>query len=192
MADAPGASPLEEQVDRGGGAPSVWPAHVDTGAAQLTPRGTQGKPVRAGISDWGGVSPVTPDHVNPEAPWPHLQDLADATNAAGRDFVERLALVPRQWRGLKCGRIPTSRRMCAASATAAALRGRIAGTRAQPVNLSLLIARAGHRPPPPPPPPPPQTQGSAGNPRAHHGSTPRRARAHRKKTSCAPLQCRGP
>ena len=50
--------------------------------------------VRAGINDWGGVSPVTPDHVNPEAPWPHLEDLARATNAAGRDLVERLALVP--------------------------------------------------------------------------------------------------
>ena len=50
--------------------------------------------VRAGINDWGGVSPVTPDHVNPEAPWPHLEDLARATSAAGRDLVERLALVP--------------------------------------------------------------------------------------------------
>jgi FO synthase len=50
--------------------------------------------VRAGINDWGGVSPVTPDHVNPEAPWPHLEDLARATRAAGRDLIERLALVP--------------------------------------------------------------------------------------------------
>jgi FO synthase len=50
--------------------------------------------VRAGINDWGGVSPVTPDHVNPEAPWPHLTDLARATDAAGRNLIERLALVP--------------------------------------------------------------------------------------------------
>ncbi len=50
--------------------------------------------VRAGINDWGGVSPVTPDHVNPEAPWPHLDDLARDTTAAGRDLVERLALTP--------------------------------------------------------------------------------------------------
>jgi len=50
--------------------------------------------VHAGINDWGGVSPVTPDHVNPEAPWPHLQDLERSTNAAGRHLVERLALVP--------------------------------------------------------------------------------------------------
>jgi FO synthase len=50
--------------------------------------------VRAGINDWGGVSPLTPDHVNPEAPWPHLDELARATRAAGRVLVERLALVP--------------------------------------------------------------------------------------------------
>jgi FO synthase len=50
--------------------------------------------VRAGINDWGGVSPVTPDHVNPEAPWPHLDDLARDTEAAGRDLLERLALTP--------------------------------------------------------------------------------------------------
>jgi FO synthase len=50
--------------------------------------------VRAGLNDWGGVSPVTPDYVNPEAPWPHLKDLARDTNSAGRDLVERLALIP--------------------------------------------------------------------------------------------------
>jgi FO synthase len=50
--------------------------------------------VRAGINDWGGVSPVTPDHVNPEAPWPHLQSLAEQTRAAGRVLLERLAITP--------------------------------------------------------------------------------------------------
>jgi len=60
----------------------------------LQPQALEGL-VRAGINDWGGVSPVTPDHVNPEAPWPHLADLARATAAAGRDLVERLALAPR-------------------------------------------------------------------------------------------------
>ncbi len=49
---------------------------------------------RAGLNDWGGVSPVTPDHVNPEAPWPHLDVLARATERAGRDLVERLAIYP--------------------------------------------------------------------------------------------------
>jgi len=50
--------------------------------------------VRAGINDWGGVSPVTPDHVNPEAPWPHLATLAAETAAAGRVLLERLAIAP--------------------------------------------------------------------------------------------------
>lgn len=50
--------------------------------------------IRAGINDWGGVSPVTPDHVNPEAPWPHLQTLASETAAAGRVLIERLAVTP--------------------------------------------------------------------------------------------------
>jgi FO synthase len=50
--------------------------------------------VRVGINDWGGVSPVTPDHVNPEAPWPHLLDLERATERAGRTLVERLAIYP--------------------------------------------------------------------------------------------------
>jgi FO synthase len=50
--------------------------------------------VRAGINDWGGVSPVTPDHVNPEAPWPHLDALERATERTGRTLVERLAIYP--------------------------------------------------------------------------------------------------
>ena len=50
--------------------------------------------IAAGINDWGGVSPVTPDHVNPEAPWPELQRLAAATAAAGKTLVERLAIYP--------------------------------------------------------------------------------------------------
>tara|TARA_B110000977_G_scaffold52956_1_gene71954 strand:+ start:5342 stop:7837 length:2496 start_codon:yes stop_codon:yes gene_type:complete len=50
--------------------------------------------VAAGINDWGGVSPVTPDFVNPEAPWPHLTDLADKTAGAGKLLIERLALYP--------------------------------------------------------------------------------------------------
>ncbi|MDE2351532.1 MAG: 5-amino-6-(D-ribitylamino)uracil--L-tyrosine 4-hydroxyphenyl transferase CofH [Alphaproteobacteria bacterium] len=54
--------------------------------------------IRAGVNDWGGVSPVTPDHVNPEAPWPHLDLLAQKTAAAGRVLVERLAIGPAQTR----------------------------------------------------------------------------------------------
>ena len=50
--------------------------------------------VHAGINDWGGVSPVTPDFVNPEAPWPHLDDLARETGSAGKYLTERLTIYP--------------------------------------------------------------------------------------------------
>ena len=50
--------------------------------------------IAAGINDWGGVSPVTPDHVNPEAPWPALDRLAQRTADAGKLLVERLAIYP--------------------------------------------------------------------------------------------------
>lgn len=50
--------------------------------------------IPAGINDWGGVSPLTPDFVNPEAPWPHLSSLAQDTAEAGKTLVERLAIYP--------------------------------------------------------------------------------------------------
>ncbi|HXV02738.1 MAG TPA: 5-amino-6-(D-ribitylamino)uracil--L-tyrosine 4-hydroxyphenyl transferase CofH [Gaiellaceae bacterium] len=53
-----------------------------------------GRLLDAGIDDWGGVSPVTIDHVNPEAPWPELERLGDATQAAGLTLAPRLAIYP--------------------------------------------------------------------------------------------------
>lgn len=50
--------------------------------------------LRAGINDWGGVSPLTIDWVNPEAPWPHLDELAARTAAAGFQLVPRLPVYP--------------------------------------------------------------------------------------------------
>lgn len=50
--------------------------------------------VAAGINDWGGVSPITPDYVNPEAPWPHLERLASETAAAGKFLEQRLTIYP--------------------------------------------------------------------------------------------------
>lgn len=50
--------------------------------------------VAAGLNDWGGVSPVTPDHVNPEAPWPHLTHLRERTAECGKVLVERLPVYP--------------------------------------------------------------------------------------------------
>ena len=48
----------------------------------------------AGIDDWGGVSPVTIDHVNPEAPWPEIELLAEATRSRGLELAPRLAIYP--------------------------------------------------------------------------------------------------
>ena len=50
--------------------------------------------LRAGIDDWGGVSPVTADHVNPERPWPHLDRLQEVTEAAGHVLAPRLTVHP--------------------------------------------------------------------------------------------------
>ena len=50
--------------------------------------------IDAGINDWGGVSPVTIDHVNPEAPWPKLADLGRRTAERGHVLRERLAIYP--------------------------------------------------------------------------------------------------
>jgi FO synthase len=50
--------------------------------------------LRAGIDDWGGVSPLTPDHVNPERPWPAIDELAACTAAAGFTLRERLTIYP--------------------------------------------------------------------------------------------------
>jgi FO synthase len=50
--------------------------------------------LRAGIDDWGGVSPLTPDHVNPERPWPAIDELAAHTAAAGFTLRERLTIYP--------------------------------------------------------------------------------------------------
>ena len=48
----------------------------------------------AGINDWGGISPLTPDFINPEAPWPHLRDLEAQTNARGFTLKQRLPVYP--------------------------------------------------------------------------------------------------
>jgi len=52
------------------------------------------KLLRAGVSDWGGVSPVTVDFINPEAPWPAMDALRVATEATGQRLVERLPIYP--------------------------------------------------------------------------------------------------
>ncbi|MDP3560592.1 MAG: 5-amino-6-(D-ribitylamino)uracil--L-tyrosine 4-hydroxyphenyl transferase CofH [Legionellaceae bacterium] len=56
---------------------------------------TYSRLIEAGINDWGGISPVTPDHVNPEAAWPEITRLEANTALAGKTLVQRLASYPR-------------------------------------------------------------------------------------------------
>ncbi|KAA1423087.1 7,8-didemethyl-8-hydroxy-5-deazariboflavin synthase [Mumia zhuanghuii] len=60
----------------------------------------------AGVDDWGGVSPVTPDHVNPERPWPQIDDLAAWTAESGLQLAERLTAHPRYVRETLSGERP--------------------------------------------------------------------------------------
>ncbi|HXV37814.1 MAG TPA: 7,8-didemethyl-8-hydroxy-5-deazariboflavin synthase CofG [Myxococcota bacterium] len=55
--------------------------------------------LRAGLNDWGGISPLSIDFINPEAPWPALDELRARTHAAGRRLVERLPVYPEQLLG---------------------------------------------------------------------------------------------
>lgn len=73
----------------------IFPASMNIQAPPNLSSGALNSLVEAGINDWGGVSPVTPDHVNPEAPWPHFHVLERATMAAGKRLVDRLAIYPR-------------------------------------------------------------------------------------------------
>ena len=73
----------------------IFGAHMSIQAPPNLYEGDLAEPIRAGINDWGGVSPVTPDHVNPEAPWPHLDHLAAQTERAGHHLIERLTVYPK-------------------------------------------------------------------------------------------------
>lgn len=50
--------------------------------------------IRAGINDWGGISPLTPDFINPEKPWPHIEGLRERTADEGFELTERLSVYP--------------------------------------------------------------------------------------------------
>ena len=69
-----------------------------------------GEILEAGANDWGGVSPVTPDHVNPEAPWPALAKLAAETAAHGGVLVQRLAVHPAHARDVARWQAPALRK----------------------------------------------------------------------------------
>ena len=73
----------------------ILPAEISLQAPPNLAAGDFPRLLDAGINDWGGVSPVTPDHVNPEAPWPELDRLEQATAEAGFTLVPRLPTYPR-------------------------------------------------------------------------------------------------
>ena len=93
MADHPEPS-LGEHLWTIAAARLVFGAEMNIQAPPNLSPGALRQLVAAGINDWGGVSPVTPDFVNPERPWPHLEALARETSKAGKILVERLAIYP--------------------------------------------------------------------------------------------------
>ncbi len=93
MADVAAPS-LDEHVWTIAMARLIFPPSMNIQAPPNLNPGALNRLIEAGINDWGGVSPVTPDHVNPEAPWPHLRLLERATQAAGKRLVKRLAIYP--------------------------------------------------------------------------------------------------
>ena len=94
MHNAP-ACPHDEFVDAIALARSILPPEIHLQAPpNLSDRDQLADLLAAGIDDWGGVSPVTADHVNPERPWPALDALRAATEAAGFELAPRLTIYP--------------------------------------------------------------------------------------------------
>jgi FO synthase len=93
MADAPEPS-LEDHLWSIAVARLVLPAEVHVQAPPNLAGAAFAHLLDAGIDDWGGVSPVTIDHVNPEAPWPEIERLREATRSRGLELAARLAVYP--------------------------------------------------------------------------------------------------
>jgi len=94
MADSESAD-LSELLWTIAQARSILPVDISVQAPPNLSPGFLGRLIDAGINDWGGVSPLTPDYVNPEAPWPSLSALRNATAACGKHLVPRLTVYPR-------------------------------------------------------------------------------------------------
>lgn len=93
MAATPAPS-LEEHLWTIAAARLIFDPEMNIQAPPNLGAGRLGALIQAGINDWGGVSPVTPDHVNPEAPWPHFDTLRRETEAGGKRLIARLPLYP--------------------------------------------------------------------------------------------------
>ena len=93
MSDAP-EPPLEELLWTAAAARLVLPPEVHVQCPPNLSYDEFPRLLEAGIDDWGGISPVTVDHVNPEAPWPEVERLRAATEAHGLRLAPRLPLYP--------------------------------------------------------------------------------------------------
>ncbi|MGH8240849.1 MAG: radical SAM protein, partial [Steroidobacteraceae bacterium] len=86
--------PFEELLWTVAAARIVLPPEVSVQVPPNLNGGRLAELIAAGINDWGGVSPVTPDHVNPESPWPQLDRLELETRNAGAVLTQRLTVYP--------------------------------------------------------------------------------------------------
>lgn len=84
----------------------ILPLDIPIQAPPNLSQGSLERLLDAGVNDWGGVSPVSLDHINPEAPWPTLDVLSARTAAAGKILLERLCTSPRYIRGAKQWQMP--------------------------------------------------------------------------------------
>ncbi len=93
MSDAPAAT-IDELVWTIAATRLIFGSTMNIQAPPNLNKGELHQLITAGINDLGGVSPVTPDFVNPEAPWPHIEVLRQQIQDAGKELVERLAVYP--------------------------------------------------------------------------------------------------
>ena len=93
MADAPAAD-REELLWSIAAARLVLGAHMSIQAPPNLSPAPLPELIAAGINDWGGVSPLTPDYVNPEMPWPEIERLRGESERGGKTLVERLTIYP--------------------------------------------------------------------------------------------------
>jgi len=93
MAGAP-APDAQELIWSIAAARMIFGAHMSIQAPPNLSPAPLSDLIDAGINDWGGVSPLTPDFVNPEAPWPQLERLRLETEKAGKTLAERLTIYP--------------------------------------------------------------------------------------------------
>jgi len=95
----------------------------------------------AGIDDWGGVSPVTVDHVNPEAPWPEVERLREATSARGLALAPRLPLYPEHVADLERWVDPAVSAAVRRSADALGLAREDRWAPGEPVDVPFIVRR---------------------------------------------------